>query len=79
VASRRPNGFSKGDLLEKAAACDRALSIVNNPEHRQALRHLQALWKELAEESPAVLKAHFTTEILLLIQFQAEISAAALH
>jgi hypothetical protein len=79
VASRHPIGLSRGDLLKKAAACDCALKVVTNPEHRVALRHLQKLWKALAEERPAVLKARFADEILLLNQLQTEISTAALH
>jgi hypothetical protein len=79
VASRHPIGLSRGDLLKKAAACARALNVVTNPEHREALRHLQKLWKALAEERPAVLKARFADEILLLNQLQIEISTAALH
>jgi uncharacterized protein YcbX len=79
VASRHPISLSRGDLLEKAAACDRALGVVTNPEHRVALRQLQKLWKALAEERPAVLKARFADEILLLNQLQTEISNAALH
>ena len=79
MASRHPISLSRGDLLEKAAACDRALNIVTNPEHRVALRHLQKLWKALAEERPAVLKARFADEILLLNQLQTEITTAALH
>jgi uncharacterized protein YcbX len=79
VASRHPIRFSKRDLLEKAAACDRALSVVTNPEHREALRNLQKLWKALAEERPAVLRAQFADEILLLNQLQTEIATTALH
>jgi hypothetical protein len=79
VASRHPTRFSKADLLEKAAACDRALSAVTNPEHREALRHLQKLWKALAAERPAVVRAHFADEVLLLNQLQTEISSAALQ
>jgi hypothetical protein len=79
VASRHPIGLSRGDLLKKAAACDRALNVVTNPEHREALRRLQKPWKALAEERPAVLKARFADEILLLNQLQTEISTAALH
>ena len=79
MASRYRIRFSKGDLLEKAAACHRALSVVTNPEHREALRHLQKLWKALAEERPALLRAQFADEILLLNQLQTEISMAALH
>jgi hypothetical protein len=79
VASRHPIRFSKRDLLEKAAACDRALSVVINPEHREALHHLQKLWKALAEERQAVLSAQFADEILLLTQLQTAISAVALH
>ena len=79
MVSRHPTGISNGDLLEKAAACDRALSIVTNPEYRAILRHLQKLWRELAKESPSVLKAHFADEIFLLSQLQTEISAAAIH
>ena len=79
MASRHPISLSRGDLLKRAAACDRALNIVTNPEHREALRHLQKLWKALAEERPAVLKARFADEILLLNQLQTEITTAALH
>jgi hypothetical protein len=79
VASRHRIRFSKGDLLEKAAACDRALHVVTNTEHREALRHLQKLWKALAEERPAVLRAQFADEILLLNQLQTEIATAALN
>jgi uncharacterized protein YcbX len=79
VASRHPIRFSKGDLLEKAAACDRALSVVTNPERREALRHLQKLWKALAQERPAVLRAQFAHEILRLSQLQTEIATTALH
>jgi uncharacterized protein YcbX len=79
VASRHPIILSRGDLLEKAAACDRALRIVTNPEHRVALRQLQKLWKALAEKTPAVLRARFADEILHLNQLQTEISMAALH
>ena len=79
MASRHPISLSKVDLLKKEAACDRALNVVTNPEHREALRQLQKLWKALAEERPAVLKARFADEILLLNQLQAEISNAALH
>ena len=79
MASRHRIRFSKGDLLEKAAACDRALHVVTNTEHREALRHLQKLWKALAEERPAVLRAQFADEILLLNQLQTEIATAALH
>ena len=79
MASRHRLRFAKGDLLEKAAACDRALSVVTNPEHREALRHLQKLWKALAEERPGVLRAQFADEILLLNQLQTEIATAALH
>ena len=79
MASRHPISLSRGDLLKQAAACDRALNVVTNPDHREALRHLQKLWKALAEERPAVLKARFADEILLLSQLQTEISTAALH
>jgi hypothetical protein len=79
VASRDPISLSRGDLLEKAAACDRALNVVTNLEHREALRHLQKLWQALAEERPALLRAQFADEILLLNQLQTEITAAALH
>ena len=79
MASRHRIRFSKGDLLEKAAACDRALHVVTNTEHREALRHLQKLWKALAEERPAVLRAQFADEILLLNQLQTEIATAALN
>ena len=79
MASRHPIRFSRGDLLEKAAACDRALRVVTNTEHREALRHLQKLWKALAEERPAVLRAQFADEILLLNQLQTEIATAALN
>ena len=79
MASRHQIGFSKGDLLEKAAACDRALRVVTNTEHREALRHLQKLWKALAEERPAVLRAQFADEILLLNQLQTEIATSALN
>ena len=79
MASRHQIGFSKGDLLEKAAACDRALRVVTNPEHREALRHLQKLWKALAEERPAVFRAQFADEILLLNKLQTEIAMAALN
>ena len=79
MASRHPIGLSREDLLKKAAACDRALNVVTNPEHREALRHLQKLWKALAGERPAVLKARFADEILLLNQLQTEITTAALH
>jgi hypothetical protein len=79
VASRHPISLSRGDLLEKAAACDRALNVVTNPEHREALRRLQKLWKALAEKRSALLKARFADEILLLNQLQTEISNAALH
>jgi len=79
VASHHPIGLCRTDLLKKAAACDRALNVVTNPDHRQALRHLQKLWKALAQERPAVLKARFADEILLLNQLQTEISNAALH
>ena len=58
---------------------DRALSVVTNPEYRAILRHLQKLWRELAKESPSVLKAQFADEISLLSQLQTEISAAAIH
>jgi hypothetical protein len=79
VASRHPISLSREDLLEKAAACDRALRVVTNPEQREALRHLQKLWKALAEERTALLRAQFADEILLLNQLQTEISNAALH
>ena len=79
MASRHPISLSRGDLLKKAAACDRALNVVTNPEHREALRHLQKLWKALAAERPAVLKARFADEILFLNQLQTEITIAALH
>lgn len=79
MASRNPIRFSKRYLLEKAAACDRARLVVTNPEHWEALRRLQKLWKALAEERPAVLRAHFADEILLLNQLQTEISTAAVH
>ena len=79
MASQDPIRFSKRDLLEKATACDRILTIVTNPEHREALRHLQKLWKALAEERPAVLRIQFPDEILLLDQLQTEIATAALH
>ena len=79
MASRHPIGLSRGDLLKQAAACDRALNVVTNPEHREALRHLQELWKALLDERPAVLKARFANEILLLNQLQTEITTAALH
>ena len=79
MVSRCPTGISGGDLLEKAAACDRALSVVTNPEYRAILRHLQKLWRELAKESPSVLKAQFADEISLLSQLQTEIYAAAIH
>ena len=79
MASRHPIRFSRGDLLEKAAACDRALRVVTNPEHREALRHLQKLWKALADVRPAVLRAQFADEVLLLNQLQTEIAMAALH
>ena len=79
MASRHPISLSRGDLLKQAAACDRALNVVTNPEHREALRHLQKLWKALADERPAVLKARFADEILLLNQLQTEITTAALH
>ena len=71
--------FSKDDLLKKAAACDRALGVVTNPEHREALRHLQKLWKALANERPTVLKTQLADDILLLNQLQAAISTAALN
>jgi hypothetical protein len=71
--------FSKDDLLKKAAACDRALGVVTNPEHREALRHLQKLWKALANERPTVLRTQFADEILLLNELQTAISTAALH
>jgi len=79
VASRHPIRFSKGDLLEKAAACDRALTLVSNPEHREALRQLQKLWKALAKERPTVLRAQFADDILRLNELQTAISTAALH
>jgi hypothetical protein len=79
VASRNPIGISRRNILEKAAACDRALSVGNNPEYREILRHLQKLWTELAKERPAVLKAHFVDEILLLAHLQAEITASVVH
>ena len=79
MASRHPIRFSKGDLLAKAAACDRALDVVTNREHREALRYLQILWRVLAEERPAVLRAQFADDILLLNQLQTAISTAALH
>jgi hypothetical protein len=79
VASRRPIGISRRDIIEKAAACDRALSVVTNPEYREVLRHLQKLWTELAKERPAVLETHFADEILLLTDLQAEISAGVAH
>ena len=79
MASRHPISLSRGDLLKQAAACDRALNVVTNPEHREALRHLQELWKALADERPAVLKARFADELLLLNQLQTEITTAALH
>ena len=79
MASRHPISLSRGDLLKKAAACGRALNVVTNPEHREALRRLHKLWKALAQERPAVLKARFADEILLLNQLQTEITTAALH
>jgi hypothetical protein len=79
MASRQPIGVSRRDILERAAACNRALSIVTNPEYREILRHLQKLWTELANEKPAVLKTHFADEILLLSHLQAEISARVAH
>lgn len=79
MVSRHPTGISSGDLLEKAAACDRALIVVTNPEYRVILCHLQKLWRELAKESPSVLTDHFADEISLLSQLQTEISAAAIH
>ena len=74
-----PIRFSKGDLLKKAAACDRALGVVTNSEHRQALRQLRKLWRALAKERPTVLRAQFADDILLLNQLQAAISTAALN
>jgi hypothetical protein len=71
--------LSKDDLLKKAAACDRALEVVTNPEHREALRHLQKLWKALANERPTILRTQFADEILLLNELQTAISTAALH
>jgi hypothetical protein len=79
VGTRRSVGFSKKDLLIKVAACERALGLVTNPEHQDVLRHLQKLWKELAQERPAVLEAHFADEIMLLSELQTEISKAAVH
>ena len=79
VASRHPIRFSKGDLLEKAAACDRTLALVTNPEHREALCQLQKLWKALAKERPTVLRAQFADDILRLNELQTAISTAALH
>jgi hypothetical protein len=79
VGTRRSVGFSKRDLLNKAAACERTLDFVTNREHQYALRRLQKLWKELAQERPTVLKAHFADEITLLSQLQAEISKVAVH
>ena len=79
MASQDPIRFSRGDLLEKAAACERALTVVTNPEHREALRHLQKLWKALAEERPAVLRVQFADEILRLHQLQTEIATTAVH
>ena len=79
MAPQDPTRFSRGDLLEKAAACERALTVVTNPECREALRHLQKLWKVLAEERPAVLKAQFGDEILRLNQLQTEIVTTAVH
>jgi len=69
---------SFGGLLHSAAV-DRALSVVTNPEHREALRQLQKLWKALAEKNRRFLRAQFVDEILLLNQLQSEISTAALH
>lgn len=79
MATRRSVGFSKRDLLNKVATCERALGFVTNPEHQDVLRHLQKLWKELAQKSPALLEAHFANEIMLLSELQTEISKAAVH
>lgn len=79
MATRRSVGFSKRDLLSKVAACERALGFVTNPAHQDVLRHLQKLWKELAQKSPALLEAHFADEIMLLSELQTEISKAAVH
>jgi hypothetical protein len=79
VVWRHPTDFSRGNLLEKAAACERALDVVTNPEYRAILRHLQKLWRELAEESPAVLKIEFAGEISVLCQLQTEMCAAGIN
>ena len=79
MASRNPSGISKRDILAKAAACDRALSVVTNPECREIFRHLQKLWTELAKERPAVLEAHFVDEISLLAYLQLQMTASVVH
>jgi hypothetical protein len=71
--------FTRGDLLERAAVCDRALSVVDNPEYCAVLKKLRELWMELAEESPAVLKTVFADEIFILSRLQAEIAASSIH
>jgi hypothetical protein len=54
--------FTRGDLLERAAACDYAVNVVGNPESCAVLKKLRELWMELAEESPAVLKTDSLTK-----------------
>ncbi len=76
---RNTFGFSQYALLERAAACDRTLEVVVNPEIRAALKQLREVWVELAEESPTVLREEFANEILLLSRLQAEIAAAGLQ
>jgi hypothetical protein len=69
--------MSQKDLFEKAAECARMIEATSDPEKREILTHLQALWTDLANESQFLGGDKLADQIAGLSRIHADLIQAA--
>jgi hypothetical protein len=71
--------MSQADLWKRAAECGKALQEISDPAMRQALKLLQRLWANLANEGPFLPEDMLGDQVDAMNRVHAELVPPTMH